>query len=102
MKYTNKYGDSYNVTINELQYGNKRTALEFIDEEDSSPVLVATVNIPDEYLNPGEIIIKNWSENEGVLEYLQSKGIVSEVIRTVPTGFCHGDVVIYNGLKNVQ
>jgi len=87
------YG-SYTVSLEWNKYGsNGRTALELIDVEDGSPVMTATVNIPDAHLEPDEMVIKNYSENEGVLEFLQENNIVGPIIRTVRTGFVTCPVV---------
>jgi hypothetical protein len=37
---------------------------------------------------PEHVFIKNWSENEGILESLIAGGIISEPVRTLPAGFC--------------
>jgi hypothetical protein len=55
--------------------------------------MTATVNIPDAHLEPDEMVIKNYSENEGVLEFLQENNIVGPIIRTVRTGFVTCPVV---------
>jgi hypothetical protein len=55
--------------------------------------MVATVNIPEAQLSEGEIIVKNYSENEGVLEFLQKNGIVGPIIRSVRSGFISCPVV---------
>lgn len=83
----------WNCILEFGEYNNGRTAIELIDKRNGEPVLVATVNVPQEKLADDEIIIKNWSENEGVLDVLQKAGIVGEVIRKVPTGFVEADVV---------
>jgi hypothetical protein len=93
-----KYG-TYNVIIAERSYGNNRLALEILDSEDGIPVMVATVNIPEVPLNEDEIIIKDYSENEGVLGFLQQNGLVGEVLREVTTGFVKCQVVKYLGKK---
>ena len=54
-------------------------------------VCTASVNPPVK-LRDNEIAIKNWSENEGVLQVLQANGIVSEVRRKVPSGFVLIDI----------
>lgn len=69
------------------QYGNGRTALELIDSTDGEPVMVATVNVPDIPLEENEVIIKDYSENEGVLDCLIKEGIVSKPKRHISTGF---------------
>ncbi len=87
------YGN-YTVFLRWSKYGsNGRTALELIDAEDGSPVMTATVNIPEEHLEANEMIIKNYSENEGVLEFLQENKFVGPIIRTVRTGFVTCPVV---------
>lgn len=69
------------------EYGNGRTAIELIDAEDGCPVAVATVNIPDAKLAHDEVLIKDWSENHGVMDALMVAGIVGPAIGAVPTGF---------------
>jgi hypothetical protein len=77
----------YNVDIRRKRYSNGRLALEIIDVEDGCPVMMATVNIPEANLKPDEVIIKNYSENEGVLEFLIENGIVSEPVRHISSGW---------------
>lgn len=83
----------WNCVLEFGQYNNDRTAIELVDKKNGEPVLVATVNIPSEKLADDEIIIKNWSENEGILDVLKNAGIISDTIRKVPTGFVEADVV---------
>jgi len=44
-----------------------------------APYATATINDPDADLLENEVIIKNYSENEGVLEALEEAGIVQPV-----------------------
>lgn len=69
---------------------NGRPALEIIDESEGYPETVAipTVNLPYEGIGPNEVFIKNWSENEGVLEDLIAMEIISKPLGSVKTGFC--------------
>lgn len=92
MKLKTPYSE-YDVILSWGKYGNGRRALEIIDSEDGCPVMVATVNIPEVPLAENEVIIKNYSENEGVLEFLQENGIVGPVKRQVGTGFVSCPVV---------
>ena len=73
--------------------GNDRRAIQLIDMEDGYPYCMATVNIPDALIEANEVIIKNWSENEGILEALQVNGIVGPVKRRIQSGFVYCDVV---------
>jgi hypothetical protein len=52
------------------QYSNGRTAIQLKDDNDGSPVATATINVPDVYLEKDEVIIKDYSENEGMLDTL--------------------------------
>ena len=49
--------------------------------------MVASVNIPEEKIGKDEIIIKNYSENEGILDILIKANIISKPIRMVETGY---------------
>ena len=73
-----------------VKYNNDRTALQFVDPVDG-PLCIASVNIPEVPLKDDEIIIKNYSENEGVLEDLISNNIVGE-LHTVPCGFTEATI----------
>ena len=80
--------ETYNVSLKVGKYSDGRTCLQLIDTEDGSPVMMATVNLPGVVLEKDEVIIKNYSENEGVLEFLIENGIVkSEPLRWAASGW---------------
>ena len=66
------------------QYGNGRTAVQLIGANDGYPVCTATVNFPNEELPKDAdyeyVLIKDYSENEGILEVLVSYGVVSKPV----------------------
>jgi hypothetical protein len=82
-------------------------ALQLVGAEDSpyegEPIAMATVNLP--HLNVGltngeQVLtfIKDWSENQGILDQLVEQNIVRRVCRqeqpvTVPTGYVQADLV---------
>ena len=66
---------------------NNRTAIELVDAEDGSPVAMATVNFPDEPLNDDEVLIKDYSENEGMYQALVDAKVISEAIEFIQRGF---------------
>ncbi len=74
------------------QYNNGRTAIQLKSSIDGSPVAVATINVPDVYLEKDEVIIKDYSENEGMLDTLVSHGIVEPTGRRVKSGFIECEV----------
>jgi hypothetical protein len=65
--------------------------MEFVDPEDGSPWFRATVNIPEAELADDHVLLKGWSENEGVPEALVKAGIVELTGRQVPTGHCFAE-----------
>lgn len=72
----NQLGQTYEVYVSKRKYSNGRTALELIDAADGLPYAVATVNLPDVLIDQNEVLIKNYSENEGMLEFLIQNNIV--------------------------
>ena len=80
--------NDWSCVVNKTQYAdNKRTALQLIDAEDGLPICMATVNIPDEPLEDDEVLIKDWSENQGIYRALRTAGIVGDPLGFVPTGY---------------
>jgi hypothetical protein len=67
------------------KYPNGRVSIQLFGK--NGPMGTATVNIPSEPLDDYEVIIKSYSENEGMLEALVSAGIVKETGRYVTTGY---------------
>lgn len=74
------------------EYNNGRTAISLIEKKTGYPYSVATVNLPNVPLEKDEVIIKNYSENEGILDALINAGIVSKPIRKEYTGYVTADV----------
>ena len=66
---------------------NDRLALELLDLHTAEPVLVVTVNIPDCYLEEDEVLVKNYSEGEGILKALIEAGYMEDTGKSVKTGF---------------
>jgi hypothetical protein len=57
------------------------------DEDDPADYLKVSLNIPEVDLNENETIVKNYSENDGVLDTLIGAGILAPTGRTVDGGF---------------
>lgn len=68
------------------EYPNGRTALAAKDMR-GLPFAKFSSNLPDHTMEEGEIAIKNYSENEGVLEELVRLEIVSPPHRTIEQGY---------------
>lgn len=63
-----------------MSYDNDRLAIQLVDREDGSLVAKATLNVPEISVGPDEAVIKNYSENEGMLEALQEAGLVLAIV----------------------
>lgn len=83
---------SYDCKIVKGVYSNGRTAMELVDATDGEPVCTATVNIPETHIEKDEVIIKNYSENEGILDVLIEAGVISKPSRTIQTGYVEAHV----------
>jgi hypothetical protein len=86
-KFQNRSLGAYDVWIKREKYNNGRICLRIVDAEDGIPLFTATYNKSDETLESGETIIKDHSENKGVLKFLQDNGIVGPVKRTIESGY---------------
>ena len=78
----------WNCNLNKSFYHHgERIALYLIDADDGEPVSTCTVNIPDEPLGEGEVLIKDYSENEGMVDFLVQEGVVERTGREVRSGY---------------
>ncbi|MES2566997.1 MAG: hypothetical protein V4565_09035 [Bacteroidota bacterium] len=73
-------------------YPNGRKAIELINARSGEPVLVATINVPEICINEDEVIIKNYSENEGILDALIGAEIISRPVRIIQTGLIESPI----------
>uniref|UniRef100_A0A6M3IWQ2 Uncharacterized protein n=2 Tax=viral metagenome TaxID=1070528 RepID=A0A6M3IWQ2_9ZZZZ len=89
----------WNCEIRRMYYGNNRTAIRLVDANDGSPTATASVNITghskSEWKTLAEfcgctpdqlVFIKDYSENEGMLDALVSQGIVKDTGHRHHTG----------------
>ncbi|MFC1353945.1 MAG: hypothetical protein G8D89_16325 [gamma proteobacterium symbiont of Clathrolucina costata] len=63
-----------------FKYGNDRPGIELVDSANGEPIARSTLNIPEVNIGSREVIVKDYSENAGMLSALVNSGIV------VPTG----------------
>ena len=77
------------------EYSNNRIALTLIDAMDGQPIATATVNLPDNTLTEGCVYIKDYSENEGMVDALIKADIIyPDIVNTAKSRF-----VIVNSYK---
>lgn len=70
------------------------TAIYLTDISDDEPVATATVNVPEanSQLGIGAVIIKDYSEGEGMMEALEEAGVAADTGKTIPIGFTEAKV----------
>lgn len=85
MKQVEFMGFKCNVDINQT-YANGRKAIILTDVVDGDSVAYATINVEEAILLPEQVIIKNYSENEGILDVLVKAKIISEPIGSIKIG----------------
>lgn len=79
---------------NERGDGPGRVALRLEDWNDGSPVATITVNLPEAKLDEdSEVCVKDWAENEGMLEAIIAAGFANDTGRRVSTGFVEAPIV---------
>lgn len=66
-------------------------------EEVSEPIMVATKYSPSGFLTEDEMLVKDYSENEGCLAFLIQNGICSKPKRWIRSGFV--DLALVDILK---
>jgi hypothetical protein len=70
------------------EYFNGRPAIQLFDAEDGSPYGVASTNIDEIRLEDGEILIKDYAENEGLLAFLLKNNIVKDTGKIACHEYC--------------
>lgn len=84
-------GENLAAVFNKYQ-NNDRTAILLVDAETGELWTVATVNVPEENISDDEVIIKDWSENEGITDALIDAGIIEEPHDMVICGLVVADI----------
>jgi hypothetical protein len=92
-------GDVIPLAVSLKKYNNGRTAIELLEMDPAYgyfPYAVATVNMPEVLLADNEVLIKDYSENEGVLDFLIKYNIVTPTPNGIHSGFVWLPVAILN------
>ena len=90
-----KYIQEQEVCIEIATYSNHRPAIQ-IFSLDGMPLIKATVNVPEADIYENEVLIKNYSENEGILEELQRLNVIGKTEGIVNSGFVQLPVCVLN------
>jgi hypothetical protein len=97
MNYPIRFRDTDLRVLWKSYESNGSPAMVLVDQEfdeggDPSPFATATANLPGVQLDEGEVLIKNYSENEGISEALQKAGITEDTGERVESGFIELEV----------
>ncbi len=80
-------GTLVNVSVG--KYGNKRPAI-LIKDADGMPYMTATINVAsDSHVALEDVVIKNYSENEGIYEWLIDRNIILPAYASI--SLAHGN-----------
>lgn len=83
----------WECTVSKARYYNGRLAIVLVDNFTGALIARATLNLPDDPLTDDEVAIKDYSENEGILDALVGAGIVEQPHRFLSSGFI-GDIPV--------
>ena len=91
------YGTAYNCQFATGRYGNGNLALEIMGAEgteyEGEPIVRVTVN-PGCAVADGHIAIKDYSENEGMVEFCKKIGIIEgNPTQVIPSGYV--EITVY-------
>jgi hypothetical protein len=75
------------ITFQQWTYENDRPALLLVDENNGEEIATITVNIPEYPLKENEILIKNHSENQGMVQVMVNADIVKHNGYSISSGF---------------
>lgn len=86
----------FDCIVKKTKYmNNNNLALVLLDKEDGEMVTQVTVNTEQKF--PDDVaLVKDYSENEGMLEAITEAGLVEEVIGYAPLGFVIAPIVKFN------
>ncbi len=87
------------VTVELSKYSNGRTCIKLMEHNEEFgylPYAIASVDLPDVLLLENEVLIKDYSENEGMYEFLLTNNIVTHTEKGYNNGFVMFPIAILN------
>lgn len=90
------YPHGVKLLCSRYNYDRTQKALMIFDPEIGENIAVPSVMLEGASQADNEIFIKNWSENEGILEQLIMHGIVELPHGRIKTGFVYAEVCMLN------
>jgi hypothetical protein len=86
IKHKSPFGE-YELTSHIGKYANGQTRIQLYDTIDGMPYATATTAVENGLLKEGEVAIKDWSENAGILDSLINADIVEEPHAFIQSGY---------------
>lgn len=74
------------VEVRRYRRARRKAIVLLRDDAQRRVIAVATVNVPTEYLDSNEVIVKSVEENLGLLEVLRAAGVISDPLRWIQAG----------------
>jgi hypothetical protein len=71
-----------------------RLAISLVDAATGEPVNRVTVNMPEIPLGPDEVLVRNYSDGEGMLDDCVAAGLLADTGRRVTAGFAADGVAV--------
>lgn len=81
------------VVIKSKYKANQQTALSLRTVQDGEPVATATICIPGKSFEEDETVIKDYSENEGILACLIDAGVIKTTGRQIQLNYVVAPIV---------
>lgn len=86
----------YNCQVIKTKYAQGGAICLRLVSTENEPIATATVNVPEYKVRSGYLLIKNYSENQGILDALVEAGIVTPTGVTIPVGYCQAELCKLN------
>ena len=74
------------------KYAGGSTSIRLEDASSGEPFCTATVSLEHAHPGDGHVFIKDWSENEGVLNALMDAKVITGSLDRYPTGYAAADL----------
>lgn len=88
-----QWGETFTLAPIIARYDNGRTAVSLVVESTGEPFATVTVNVPDAELAEGELLVKDWAENEQIVDTLTEAGWLRRTGRVYNTGYVTAKVM---------
>lgn len=79
-----------NVEVVKIVYSNGRTGLILFERDSPQQIANLTINVDGVKIEEDTVIVKNYSENVGLYEWMVENNIVSLFKKKVPVGYSYG------------